>query len=122
MAQDNSSNPQQDEANLLSRIGPVEIDWPRTVGFYGGLAIAVATEMVAAPLALFIAAYPLFKMLNRPKSPRGVQIVAQVLEGAAKPINGDAEGTIRIATDTLPKPDLPSAAPTKRSKRAPSSA
>ena len=112
MAQEETTNgPQEDEANLVSRVGPVEIDWPRTVGFYGGLAIAVATEMIAPPLALFIAAYPLFKMLNRPKAPLGVQIVAQVLEGAAKPINGDAEGTIRITSDALPKPRLKSSAP-----------
>ncbi len=105
---------QEGEANLVSRIGPVEVDWPRTIGFYGGLALAVATEMVAPPLALFVAAYPLLKMLNRPKAPRGVQIIAQVLEGAAQPINGDAEGTIRVVSDkplTQPKPAQPPPAP-----------
>ena len=102
MAQEERSGPQEGEANIVSRIGPVEVDWPRTVGFYGGLAIAVTTELIAPPLALFIAACPLLKMLNRPRAPLGVQIVSQVLEGAAKPINGDAEGTIRVTSDSLP--------------------
>ena len=120
MPQVQSNEPQEGEANLVSHIGPVEIDWPRTIGFYGGLGIAVATEMIAPPLALFIGLYPLFKMLNRPKAPLGIQIVSQVLEGAAKPINGDAEGTIRIATDDLPQPKA--AARTARSKSAPAKA
>ena len=102
MAQEQGGDLQEGEANLVSRLGPVEVDWPRTVGFYGGLAVAVATELIAPPLALFIGAYPLLKMLNRPRAPRGVQIVAQVLEGAAKPIGGDAEGTIRVTAEALP--------------------
>ena len=122
MAQEKTDQPQEGEANLVSRVGPVEIDWPRTVGFYGGLAVAVATEMIAPPLALFIAAYPLLKMLNRPKAPLDVQIVTQVLEGAAKPINGDAEGTIRITTDTLPQLHPKSAARPARPRSAPSKA
>ncbi len=120
MAQEKSDGPQEDEANLVSTIGPVEIDWPRTVGFYGGLVVAVATEMIAPPLALFVAAYPLLKMLNRPGAPLPVQIVSQVLEGAAKPINGDAEGTIRIKSSgktSAPKPAKaqPKALPAPRS-------
>ena len=103
MAQEKQDGPQEGEANIVSNIGPVEIDWPRTIGFYGGLAVAVSMEMIAPPLAIFIGAYPLLKMLNRPKAPKTVQIVAQVLEGAAKPINGDAEGTIRVKSDSLPR-------------------
>lgn len=109
MAQEESgSGPAQDESNIVSQIGPVEVDWPRTVGFYGGLAIAVSMEMITAPLALFIAAYPLLKMLNRPQAPRAVRIVSQVLEGAAQPLNGDAEGTIRVVSN---KPLLPHVKP-----------
>ena len=120
MPQVKTDQPQEGEANLVSHIGPLEIDWPRTIGFYGGLGIAVATEMIAPPLALFIGLYPLFKMLNRPKAPLGVQVVTQVLEGAAKPINGDAEGTIRIATNTLPQPKTGARA--ARSKSTPAKA
>lgn len=120
MAQENSDQPQEGEANLVSRVGPVEIDWPRTIGFYGGLAIAVSMEMIAPPLALFIGIYPLLKMLNRPKAPLGVQIVSQLLEGAAKPLNGDAEGTIRINSDTLPQPKA--VARPARPRRVPSKA
>lgn len=103
MAQEEQDGPQEGEANLVSHIGAVEVDWPRTVGFYGGLAVAVSLELIAPPLAIFIAAYPLIKMLNRPTAPKGVQVVAQVLEGAAKPVGGDAEGTIRVS-DKAPAP------------------
>ena len=97
MAQEEAgSGPESDESNIVSKIGPVEVDWPRTVGLYGGLAIAVAFEVITPPLAIFIAAYPLLKMFNQPRAPRAVRIVSQVLEGAAKPVGGDAEGTIRV--------------------------
>lgn len=102
------------EASIVSHIGMLEIDWPRTIGFYGGLAIAVGMEMVAPPLAIFIAAYPLLKMLNRPNAPKAVQIVAQVLEGVAKPINGDSEDTIRINSKSLPGPKAVASSVRKR--------
>ena len=119
MAQDTSNGPQEGEANIVSQIGSIEVDWPRTLGFYGGLALAVSLEMIAPPLAIFIGAYPLIKMLNRPKAPKAVQVVSQVLEGAAKPVGGDAEGTIRVKTDSLPSLSLkPAPLPSQPAKTA----
>jgi hypothetical protein len=34
------------------------------VGYFGGLAVAVSVGMIEAPLALFIAAVPIFKALT----------------------------------------------------------
>lgn len=84
------------DRGLTSRLGSVEINWPQTIGYYGGIALAVAFELIEPPLGLFIAAVPLLKMLNRPQAPLGQRMVSQLLEGAAKPVGGDAESTIRI--------------------------
>lgn len=115
---------EQDEQTMVTHVGPVVIDWPKSIGFYGGLALAVAFELVEPPLALFVALYPLFKMLNRPNAPAPVQIISGILQGAAKPVGGDAEGTIRVESpepgagaesgDEDEGPD-PQAAPRRRS-------
>ena len=81
---------------LMSRMGPLEIDWPRTVGYYGGIGLALAFEMVEPPLALFIAAIPVLKMLNRPGASHLTRFVGQLLEGAATPVGGSAEATIQL--------------------------
>jgi hypothetical protein len=85
-------------SGLISRIGTLEIDWPRSLGFYGGIALAVGAGVIDPPFGLFIAAVPFIKMLDLPRLPNRVRFVAQVLEGVAKPVNGDSEGTIRIVT------------------------
>jgi len=69
----------QDEQGLTSRAGPVEINWPLTVGYYGGIGLAVAFDLVAPPVAIFIAAIPFMKMLNRPGASRPTRLVSQVL-------------------------------------------
>lgn len=84
---------------LSSQIGPIEIDWPRTIGYYSGVGLAVAFELIEPPLALFIAAIPLLKMLNYPKAPAPTRFVGQLLEGAAKPVGGSSEATIQLKTD-----------------------
>lgn len=90
-----------------SRIGPVEINWPQTVGYYGGIALALAFELIEPPIAIFVAAVPLLKMLSRPKAPQPVRLVSQVFVGAAKPVGGDAESTVRIADESENKGSKP---------------
>ena len=87
--------PEEDQG-LTSRVGPVEIDWPRTVGYYGAIGLATAFELIEPPLALFIAAVPFFKMLNYPRAPRPARFIAQFLDGAATPVGGNAEATLRL--------------------------
>jgi len=91
----------QDEQGLTSQLGPVEINWPLTVGYYGGIGLAVAFDLVAPPVAIFIAAIPFMKMLDRPGASRPTRLVSQVLQGVATPVNGDAPSSIRLTTPNV---------------------
>jgi len=83
--------------NVLEvQVGTVEVDVPRSVGYFGGLAVAVAIGLIEPPLALFIAAVPVFKSLTNTALPKAVRVVGEVLEGAAKPVGSDAEGVIEL--------------------------
>ncbi|OBG36674.1 hypothetical protein [Mycobacterium sp. E3198] len=91
--------------NVLEvQIGTVEVDVPRSIGYFGGLAAAAGLGLIEPPLALFIAAVPLYKVLTNTALPRAVRVVGEVLEGAAKPVGSDAEGVIVLedqrASDT----------------------
>lgn len=90
------------DRGLTSRIGPVEVNWPRTVGYYGGLALAVSFGMIEPPFGAFIAAVPFLKMLNRPKASHPIRLVSQVVDGAAQPIGGDGDYSIRLITPGTP--------------------
>ena len=81
---------------LVTRTNRVEIDWPQLVGYYGGIGLALAAEILDPPLAIFIGAIPLIKMLKRPGASRPTRVVAQLLEGASVPVGGSAEAAIRI--------------------------
>ncbi|MBO0778064.1 MAG: hypothetical protein J2P37_04475 [Ktedonobacteraceae bacterium] len=81
---------------MASRIGPIEIDWPRTIGYYGGVGLAWAFELLEPPLLLLIAAIPMLKMLNHPEASKSTRFVGQLLEGVAKPVGGSAEATIQL--------------------------
>jgi hypothetical protein len=93
-----AGTPASAEPGLISRIGTLEIDWPRSLGYFGGIALAVGAGVIDPPLGLFIAAVPFIKMLDLPRLHTRVRFVAQVLEGVAKPVSGDSQGTIRIVT------------------------
>ena len=83
--------------NVLEvQMGTVEVDIPRSVGYFGGLAAAVGLGLVEPPLALFIAAVPVFKALTNTALPKAVRALGEVLEGAAKPVGSDAEGVIQL--------------------------
>jgi hypothetical protein len=81
--------------NVLEvQVGTVEVDVPRSVGYFGGLAAALGLGLIEPPLALFIAAVPVFKALTNTAFPIAVRAIGEVLEGAAKPVGSDAEGVI----------------------------
>lgn len=86
-----------DRKLLHIEIGPIAVDVPQTVGYFGGLAAALALGWVEPPLAAFIAAVPLVKILADPGSPIPVRALAEVVLGAAKPVGSDAEGTVHLA-------------------------
>lgn len=85
-----------EDVGLVGRLGPIEIDWPRTLGYYGGVAAAVAFGVVEAPLGAVIAVAPFARMLDFPGARRARRLAGQVLEGAVKPIGGEDEGTLRL--------------------------
>ena len=87
---------QPEEQGLSSRIGIVEINWPKTVGYYGGIGLALAAEIIEPPFALFIAAIPIFKMMSHPIMPDPVRIAGQMLEGAAQPVGGSDEASVHL--------------------------
>lgn len=91
------------DRGLTSRVGPLEVNWPRTVGYYGGLALAVGFGMIEPPFGVFIAAVPFFKMLNRPKASQPVRLVSQLLDGASQPVGGDGDYSIKLATPDSPR-------------------
>jgi hypothetical protein len=82
---------------LHMELGPVQIDVPQTVGYFGSIAAAVAFGLLEPPLAAFIAVVTLIKILADPGSPIPVRFIAEILQGAAKPVGSDAEGTVRLA-------------------------
>jgi len=87
-----------DNARLVGHVGPLEIDWPRSLGFFGGIGLAVGIGLIDPPLAVFIAAVPFIKMLDLPRLPTPARVVAEVFEGVAKPVGGDSQGTVRLVS------------------------
>jgi len=86
---------QKEDQPFVVHLGPLVVDVPRTIGYYGGVAAALAFELIASELALFIAAVPLVKLLKRKDAGRAERAVAGVFEGAMKPVGGDAESVVR---------------------------
>ena len=97
-AQAMMQEPDEGNPSLVSRVGALEVDWPRSLGYFGGIAVAVGAGLIEPPLGLFIAAVPFLKMFDLPRLPDRFRFVAQVFEGVAKPVGGDSQGTIRIVT------------------------
>jgi hypothetical protein len=94
--QDSSDEQGEQDRGLVSQVGPVQVDWARTAGYFGGIAAAVALEMIEWPVALFVAAVPFVKLFNQPKAPFPVRLVSHVYQGASIPVGGGAESTIRL--------------------------
>jgi hypothetical protein len=105
--------------NVLEvQVGTVEVDVPRSVGYFGGLVAAVGFGIIEPPLALFIAAVPLFRALTDSTLPRAVRIVGEVLEGAAKPVGSDADGVIQLSDQKADDAKVRKVAPRSGAKRA----
>ncbi|MCE0766996.1 hypothetical protein LWC35_29425 [Pseudonocardia kujensis] len=81
---------------LTIEMGGLTVDVPRSVGYFAGLAAAVGLGLIEPPLAVFIAAVPMFKALTNSALPKVVRTVGEVLEGAAKPVGSDAEGVVAL--------------------------
>jgi len=84
-----------DERTFAIRIGPVDVDVPKSVGYSGGLALAAGARLIEPPLAVFIAAVPLVKLMRLSRLPPPINMLGEVIEGMAKPVGGDDEAVIR---------------------------
>jgi hypothetical protein len=78
------------------RLGPLLVDVPRSAGYFAGAAIALGMGLVEPPLAVFIAAVPLFKVLTHRSLPVPIRFVGEVIEGGAKPVGGDDDPAIQL--------------------------
>ena len=87
---------EDDNTDVVAHVGSVEIDVPQTIGYFGGVGLAVWFGLIEPPLGLFIAAIPLVKLLNRPNATRPEQAVWGVVDGASKPVGGDGESVVRF--------------------------
>lgn len=90
------SEPRSTQRGLVVRMGRLEIDVPRSLGYFGGIGVAVAFGVIEPPLGLFIAAVPMLKMLSKGNLPQPVRFASEVVDGAAQPVGGEAEGTVRL--------------------------
>lgn len=100
MAQAAYRTPPEDRG-LTGQTDHLEIDWPRSLGFFGALGAAAALDLVPLPIAAFVAAVPFLKLLNRPHATKPQRFISHLVDGAAKPVGGDSEGTIRWAPREL---------------------
>jgi hypothetical protein len=89
------------EQAVTGQTDHIEIDWPRSIGFFGGLGVAAALELVPLPIAVFVAGVPFLKLLNRPNASTPQTFFGHLVDGAAKPVGGDSEGTVRWAPKAM---------------------
>ncbi|HET7420888.1 MAG TPA: hypothetical protein VFL27_10950 [Candidatus Dormibacteraeota bacterium] len=85
----------------------IMVDWPRSIGFFGALGVAAALELVPIPIAIFVAAVPFLKLLDDPRSSTPRRFFTHLVDGAAKPVGGDSEGTVRWAGGRRPAKRTP---------------
>jgi hypothetical protein len=105
--------------NVLEiQVGRVEIDVPRSVGYFAGLAAAVGLGLIEPPLAVFIAAVPVFKALTNTALPGPVRALGEVLQGAAQPVGSDADGVIQLQDQRRADTKVAEIAPRRGARRA----
>jgi hypothetical protein len=101
----------EEDRGMVTRAGPLVIDWPRSIGYFGAVGLAVAFELIPAPLGAFVAAIPFLKLLKRPTARPRTRFIAAILEGAAIPVGGESESVIRLAKQTRHRRDQDQAMP-----------
>jgi hypothetical protein len=88
------------EDGMVVRTGSLEIDVPRSLGFFGGIAAGVALGLLEPPLALFIAAVPFVKMLSDQRAPTPMRFIGLRRETGRQQRRGNGPpvpGTRQIA-------------------------
>ncbi|GAC1332292.1 MAG: hypothetical protein NVSMB17_11260 [Candidatus Dormibacteria bacterium] len=88
------------ERALNGKVGPVRVHWPTTVGYYGGVGLAVAVGMIEWPVAIFIGAVPVVKMLKDRSTPTPLRYFVDMFQGAAKPVGGDGDSMMELESSS----------------------
>lgn len=86
--------------SMNGRVGPVRVHWPTTIGYYGGVGLAVAVGMIEWPVAVFIGAVPVIKMLKDDTTPVPFRYFVDMFQGAAKPVGGDGDSMMELDRTT----------------------
>jgi len=81
---------------MNGRVGPVTVHWPTTIGYYGGVGLALAAGMIEWPIAVFIGAVPVIKMLKDDTTPVPFRFFVDMFQGAAKPVGGDGDSMMEL--------------------------
>ncbi|HZT98002.1 MAG TPA: hypothetical protein VFB34_14315 [Chloroflexota bacterium] len=95
ISQDSGQDQSDEQRGLVRQVGPLDIAWPKALGYYGGLGLAIGFGLLEPPIAVFIAAVPFFKMLNRPDASQIAWTAGEILDGAATPVGGSSSPVIR---------------------------
>ncbi len=93
----------REDRGMVTRAGPLVVDWPRSFGYFGAVALAVVFDVIPLSLGAFIAAVPFIKLLKQPSFSPRTHFVAAILEGAAVPVGGESESVVRLAIPTHPR-------------------
>jgi hypothetical protein len=91
----------RDRRGVTGNVGhdnQIMVDWPRSIGFFGALGVAAALELVPMSVAVFVAAVPFLKLMDDPGASTPRRFISHLVDGAAKPVGGDSEGTVRWAS------------------------
>jgi len=97
----------RDERGVTGQVGKndqITVDWPRSIGFFGALGAAAALGLVPIPIAVFVGAVPFLKLLDDPGASTPRRFFTHLVDGAAKPVGGDSEGTVRWARASVDGP------------------
>jgi len=109
--------PRSTDRDHVIEIGRLQIDVPRSLGYFGAIGAAVAFGVIEPPLGAFIAAVPLLKMLGKGNLPEPTRFVSKVVDGAAQPVGGEAQGTVRLRDPEEEAEDVATAQSAERGER-----
>jgi hypothetical protein len=88
-----------DNAGINVQVGPLRVDVPRTAGYYGGVAAALALGLIDWPVAVFIGAVPAIKLLQRGDLPVKLVPPRSSALGHAAALVVDGPGAWRAGAD-----------------------
>jgi hypothetical protein len=81
---------------MATRVRTVTLNVPRSLGYYGGVALAVMGGVIEPPLGVLIAATPLLKRLTHRALPVVVRFAAEALDVISRPMGSDHDAVSQL--------------------------